>query len=151
MNKSRLTFVKFARFQDFTTKRGYITRVPYNLYRCSCGTLKEIRQAHVKRGKTLSCGCLNRELAAERMRTELAQYRVSGGNEGNRKGGGGRKGQKAPNKGKVFLRENPPGEKYVTRERADAIYWGMDGEVSSLRQKGGAANKGKKLVDGKYE
>ena len=64
MRKSRLTFVKFARFQDFTTKRGYITRVPYNLYRCTCGTLKEIRQEHVKRGKTLSCGCLNREMAA---------------------------------------------------------------------------------------
>lgn len=35
---------------------------------CSCGTVKIIRADNVKAGATLSCGCLSREKASERLK-----------------------------------------------------------------------------------
>ncbi len=35
---------------------------------CSCGTVKIIRADNVKSGATLSCGCLSREKASERLK-----------------------------------------------------------------------------------
>jgi predicted SprT family Zn-dependent metalloprotease len=35
---------------------------------CSCGTVKTIRADNVKSGATLSCGCLSREKASERLK-----------------------------------------------------------------------------------
>jgi hypothetical protein len=43
------------------------TRPVLALYQCVCGTRKQFYLDNVKRGKTKSCGCLNRELAKERM------------------------------------------------------------------------------------
>ncbi len=133
--ESRLTFIRHDHFKEYKTKKGYITKIPYNLYQCECGKTKVIRREHVKRGFTKSCGCLNRELSSQRMHSglNLIQYRISGGNEGNVNGGGGKKGQKAHNKGKIYLKNNPPGEKYVTEERLDAIFLGLEGEIHSLR------------------
>lgn len=37
------------------------------LYRCSCGALKEINKSNVASGKVRSCGCLNVEMARQRM------------------------------------------------------------------------------------
>ncbi|HVI27489.1 hypothetical protein [Hansschlegelia sp.] len=34
------------------------------LFRCDCGAVKRINVNHVRRGRTQSCGCLNRENAA---------------------------------------------------------------------------------------
>ena len=39
---------------------------------CSCGSSKEIRADHLNAGKIRSCGCLNRELTAERSTTHGA-------------------------------------------------------------------------------
>ena len=73
--------------------------------------------------------------------------------EGNRGPGGSRpkNGGRAPahNKGKVYVKDNPPGDKYVTPERHDAMYWGLEGEVHSLRVRV-APNKGKKKVGNTY-
>ena len=133
--RSRLTFVRHSHLQEYKTKKGYVNKIPYDVYRCECGTEKVIRREHVKRGKTLSCGCLNRELSSKRMHSglNLIQYRVSGGNKGNRLGGGGKKGQIAHNKGKIYLKDNPPGEKYVSEGRLDAIFYGVEGEIHSLK------------------
>ncbi len=35
---------------------------------CTCGTVKTVRADNVKAGSTLSCGCLSREKASERLR-----------------------------------------------------------------------------------
>ena len=145
-HKSRLTFVKNMRMETHRYANSkYKTKVLIDLYRCTCGTEKEIRRAHVKRGTILSCGCLNKELSSARYEKNIAKYRNVGGNEGNKYGGGGRKGQKPHNKGKIFLK----GIGYVTPQRADAIYWGLKGEVWNLRERF-APNKGKKFIDGEY-
>jgi len=77
-------------------------------------------------------------------------------NLGNINGGGGKKGQKAHNKGKIFLRDDPRKGtaqggtgSYVTPERADAIFYGMEGEIHSLRVRE-THNKGKKKVNGVF-
>lgn len=44
------------------------------LYQCSCGVEKEINRSAVARGKTRSCGCLNREMATERMRRNSVAF-----------------------------------------------------------------------------
>ncbi len=36
--------------------------------KCSCGTVKIFREDNVKSGSTLSCGCLSREKASERLK-----------------------------------------------------------------------------------
>ena len=35
---------------------------------CSCGTVKVIRADNIRSGSTLSCGCLSREKASERLK-----------------------------------------------------------------------------------
>lgn len=42
------------------------TRPTKAIYRCSCGVEKEFFQSNVVRGKSKSCGCLNREMATAR-------------------------------------------------------------------------------------
>lgn len=37
--------------------------------RCECGNTKSVFECHLRRGKSKSCGCLTREVNAERMRT----------------------------------------------------------------------------------
>ncbi len=137
--ETRLTFLRQAYMKDYIRPNGYVQKVLYNWYKCSCGNTTVVRKGLV--GKHIfSCGCLRREI------------RIQMNAEGNRGPGGSRpKGVRAPahNKGKVFLKDNPPGEKYVTPERADALHYGLDGEVHSLRVRE-APNKGKKFIDGRY-
>ena len=73
-------------------------------------------------------------------------------------GAGAKKGNKSPTKGLVFIPDNPGHRArynkgrtghYEKPERADAIYYGLEGEVHSLRIRQ-APNKGKKFIDGKY-
>lgn len=72
-------------------------------------------------------------------------------------GGGAKKGNKSPTKGLVFIPDNPGHRAkkgrtghYEKPERADAIYYGLEGEVHSARQRSQAHNKGKKLINGVY-
>lgn len=65
-----LTGMRFGRLvvlgQDgcYTTKKG--NREKKWVCRCDCGNVKTIIGGNLKRGKTLSCGCLNSELASQR-------------------------------------------------------------------------------------
>lgn len=83
----------------------------------------------------------------------MSKHRRVGGNEGNKLGAGSKKGQKPHNKGKVFIADKPGRANstghFVTPERADAIFYGIEGEVHSLRIKI-AHNKGKKFENGRY-
>ena len=138
MSESRLTYVRFSHFRDYIKEGKYVQRVPYDVYKCVCGNEKAIQRHKVNAGRTLSCGCLNREIHSKRMKSELmAQYRVVGGNEGNKYGGGGKKGSKAHNKGKVFIPDYPNKRhstgRFMKREEADALYYGIEGEVNSLK------------------
>lgn len=45
------------------------TRPVRAIFICECGVEKEIDYGSVRRGKTKSCGCLNREMALERMKS----------------------------------------------------------------------------------
>lgn len=49
------------------------------VFRCSCGNVKAINRSNVRAGKVRSCGCLNREIAIERMKANSAAF--SGGNK----------------------------------------------------------------------
>jgi hypothetical protein len=42
---------------------------PYWTSRCSCGVVREVKQAHLKSGASRSCGCLSREMAGDQFRT----------------------------------------------------------------------------------
>lgn len=42
----------------------------YWLCKCDCGVIVEVEQSQLRRGKTKSCGCLNRELSSKRMSGE---------------------------------------------------------------------------------
>lgn len=64
--ESRLTFIK------------HLPGTRKSLYRCECGTEKAIATANVNAGKSRSCGCLNRELAIQRMAANADKF--SGGN-----------------------------------------------------------------------
>jgi len=53
---SRLTFVKFL----------YEARGLYDLYKCTCGSLKTVRRDKANHEYTKSCGCLSSELKSKR-------------------------------------------------------------------------------------
>ena len=65
----RLTRIADAGKDRWSKKRG--------LYRCSCGTEKEIDDHSVRTGKTKSCGCLNRESLSDR--AKMRQRQIAGG------------------------------------------------------------------------
>lgn len=54
------------------------TRPVKAIYRCICGAEKELFCSNVVRGKSRSCGCLNRELAVARMAAHPEEF--GGGN-----------------------------------------------------------------------
>jgi len=153
--ESRLTFVKFDHFREYKRRDGYTQNIPYDLYKCACGKAKVICRRHVARGTTISCGCLQREI---QLRNVTNRVPFKKGHKTNV----GRKNKTSPTKDKIFIRNGPTGNEtiannrryytgyYVTKGRADAIFWGLDGEVESLRIRE-APNKGTKLkiVNGK--
>jgi hypothetical protein len=77
-NEARIRKCK-ARFQDQTGKKfGRLTAIQHlgsrnkkvwYLFRCECGTEKEISINHVKSGRTVSCGCVGRTNAARHCTT----------------------------------------------------------------------------------
>ena len=87
MNESRLTRLSDAGKDRWSKKRG--------LYRCTCGTEKEIDDHSVRTGKTKSCGCLNRESLQDR--NKIRERAAAGGRA--------IKGREAPCKGLILVYE----------------------------------------------
>lgn len=61
----RLTVLSEDEEKSSSNKKYYICK-------CSCGNIKSVRQDRLSSGITLSCGCLNKELAAERSRSRAS-------------------------------------------------------------------------------
>ena len=152
MSESRLTFVRFDHFKKVKMSDGYMRSVPYDLYACSCGNEKVIARRKVKRNATRSCGCLISESAREKLKrvNELGingpniRPNVGNINDINKNGKCGK-----AVLGKVRWYREDGSYFMITKERADALYYGLEGEVHSLRIRE-APNKGKKFVNGKY-
>lgn len=149
MNESRLTFIRFDHIQTYTESNGWKRRIIFDLYQCSCGNQKVIRRSAVQ-GKgshlTRSCGCLRREVGIEKMkrmnRDGTAQRNWNNQNDVNKNGGISRSNIK--NKTGKVRWYNPDGTwRMVTKERADALYYGLDGEIHTL--------KGKRWKGGDYQ
>lgn len=63
------------------TQLTLVRDIPHSLkavFKCSCGTEKEINKSNVRRGKVRSCGCARREMARDRMAEHSEKF--SGGN-----------------------------------------------------------------------
>ena len=63
----RLTTIEECRMVTIVAKSKGNERIAKVLCRCECGKIKDIRTYSLRSGKTLSCGCLAREKAAELM------------------------------------------------------------------------------------
>ena len=110
---------RLTRLRDAGKDRWSKTR---GLYRCVCGTEKEIDDWSVRKGKTKSCGCLNRE--SLRDRNKIRERAAAGGRA--------IKGRKAPCKGLILIYEfnsyysKPRGRKlWVTDEELAQIHYGI--------------------------
>ena len=111
---SRLTRIRDAGKDRWSKARG--------LYQCDCGTQKFINDSSVRRGKTKSCGCLNRERI--KSPSQLLERSTAGGKA--------HKGRVAPNKGLIRIYEfystksKPIGRcKWVTEDELSKIYHGI--------------------------
>ena len=69
MFKQDLTGKKFNRWTvlEYDNDRSGSGK-SYWICKCDCGTIKSVRSDRLKDNSSKSCGCLNRELAAERMK-----------------------------------------------------------------------------------
>ena len=112
MNDTRLTRLRDAGKDRWSKKRG--------LYRCTCGTEKEIDDHSVRTDKTKSCGCLNRE--SLRDRNKIRERAAAGGRA--------IKGRPGSSKGLIRIYEfqskysKPRGRKlWVTPEELAMIYY----------------------------
>jgi len=116
----------------------------YALYRCSCGTVKVLQKYRVDSGETRSCGCLRIEKALETLSKIPREKKAEGGRRSRPSRGNGLKGT-------VRITDPETGRfKYVSPGRADALFWGLDGEVEPARVQPTPWNKGKKKADGEY-
>ncbi len=138
-SESRLTFIRFDHFQTYTESNGWKRTVIYDLYQCSCGNQKVIRRTSV-RGKgsnlTRSCGCFRREVGRKKMQkmreNGLVQSNLGNRNDVNKNGGISRSNVRTKT-GKVRW-YNPDGTWHmITKERADARFYGLEGELHSLQ------------------
>lgn len=67
MNKVNLTGRRFGRLVVISENgKMYSARVIGWLCRCDCGNTKTISASSLRRGRTLSCGCLNKDIASRR-------------------------------------------------------------------------------------
>ena len=125
---SLLTFIKVSHHKVTPLKSGKKKHERWDWYKCSCGNLILRRRGSVKRGAIKSCGCLRKKLSAERLQKikDKPEYKPPS-NLGNRLGGGAKKGNTPSNKGKILIRNNPPGHKYITWEELENNYWGITG------------------------
>jgi len=116
----------------------------YALYRCSCGKLKVLQKYRVDSGETRSCGCLRIEKALETLSKIPREKKAEGGRKSRTRLGSG-------HKGKVRITDPETGRfKYVSPGRADALFYGLDGEVEPSWVQPTPWNKDKKKVDGEW-
>lgn len=154
--ESRLTFIRFDHFETYTESNGWKRRVIYDLYQCSCGNQKVIRRTSV-RGKgsnlTRSCGCLRKEVGRKKMQ-KMRENGLVKSNLGNRndvnKNGGISRSNVINKTGKVRW-YNPDGTWHmITKELADARFYGLEGELHSLRIADEWIHFDPKYVESKY-
>lgn len=136
---SRLTFVRFHHSREITDGHGYKCTYVYNLYKCKCGKHKVASRKSVRAGNTKSCGCLAKEVQRNIGNTYGVKNLIfikKGERELGMIGGAKSKGRVPHNKGKVFIPDYPNKPhstgRFVKPEEADALYWGLEGEVHSL-------------------
>ena len=132
--QSRLTRIRYVRMEGGKSR---------TLYRCQCGRSVEARTDRVNSGETRSCGCLRIEKSTRRLEELPREKKVLGGRTS-------RPGPRNGPRGLVRIRDESGSLRFVTPERADAVYWGLDGEVHSLRQRSAPWNKGRKKKEGKW-
>ena len=79
-----LTGQRFGRWTVLEQAEDYVypsTQIHAARWRCQCGceakTIKDINANRLLSGQSKSCGCLDRELASERLR-KINQYDLSG-------------------------------------------------------------------------
>ena len=154
-HESRLTFVRFSHFKEWKLKKGGTTRKPYDVYKCVCGNETVTRREHIRSGRVKSCGCLKKEVSRKNgLKTKNLIPLKKGSSKIQSLGGKATKGRKSPTKGKIFIKDYPNRRystgSFVKPEVADAMFYGVEGEVHSLRQRTKAHNAGKKFKDGKY-
>lgn len=65
---------RFGRWLVIADAGAEPSKPHYWLCRCDCGTERAVQERHLKNGKTQSCGCLARELAADKKRTHGLSY-----------------------------------------------------------------------------
>lgn len=153
-SRSRLTFLKHSHNKVYIDKNGYKNTTVYNVYKCECGNVHTASRSHVKTLQVKSCGCLKKE--SDRKMGLAYKGNLKPMKKGDKKRGnsGAKKGTPAYNKGMVLIKDYPNKRwstgHYVKPEVADAMFYGLEGEVHSLRQRSKAHNKGKKFKDGKY-
>lgn len=63
-----LQVVQLHEVRRYKSARNTQTKA-YYLVRCTCDTEKVVRGEHLSQGKTISCGCVARQKAGNRMRT----------------------------------------------------------------------------------
>ena len=133
--KSRLTRIRYLRMEGGKS---------ITLYRCECGRTLETRTDRVNSGETRSCGCLRIEKSTRRLKEISREKKVLGGKTS-------RPGPENGPKGLVRVKDPETGVlRFVTPEREAAMFWGLEGEVHSLRQRSAPWNKGKKKKEGKW-
>ena len=112
-------------------------------YRCECGTICIKIRSRVTKNLTRSCGCLARECREEFLKKHKSSFP-----KGNKLSTIHKTGKPNANKGRVVIwpegvsRGNKcgliKGCKFVSVERADAMYWGFEGELNAGKQSGGS-------------
>jgi len=138
---TRLTPIKYSH-RDAST---------WYWFRCRCGNVKRLRKGNVYHNKIRpirSCGCLKREVNQSHDGIGFKKGHVpwhTGKKVGEKMGknGGGW------NKGKVRITDPETGKfRYVSPGRADAMFWGLDGEVEPARVQPTPWNKGMRKNEG---
>ena len=152
LNEQRLTFLRFSRIKLGTRKgRKNPLRIPYDWFQCICGNQIEVKRSSVKQGNTKSCGCLRREIGREKMKfINDNDLRTPPPPNYENRNGVGKNGKPKGCSGMVKIIDEEGNKKYVKFERVVAMFYGIDGEVHSLKTKE-THNKGKKLLNGKFQ
>jgi len=129
----RLTYVRYM---------GLKNHKSYALYRCSCGKVKVLQKSRVTCGETRSCGCLRIEKALETLSRISREKKAAGGRKSRPSRGNGLKGT-------VRITDPDTGKfRYVSPGRADALFWGLDGEVEPSGVQPTPWNKGMRKNEG---
>tara|TARA_Y100000034_G_C6617705_1_gene269179 strand:- start:83 stop:403 length:321 start_codon:yes stop_codon:yes gene_type:complete len=104
--------------------------------------VKVLQKYRVDSGETRSCGCLRIEKALETLSRIPREKKAEGGRRSRPSRGNGLKGT-------VRITDPETGKfRYVSPGRADAMFWGLDGEVEPARVQPTPWNKGRNTHKG---